>query len=100
VRATADEFPCLLAVFPTEALALLNAEQLLRRMIWHLEAAGFQANRQRNPSGLISNDKLTINVGGWRVFDVMTLGYAGVAGRVTFNEVPLPDPVNDSGIPD
>jgi hypothetical protein len=30
----------------------------------------------------------------------MTLGYAGVAGRVTFNEVPLPDPVPDSGVPD
>jgi hypothetical protein len=100
VYATADEFPCLLAVFPTESEALVNAEQLLRRMIWHLRAAGFQANRQRNPSGLISNDKLTINIGGWHVYDVMSLGYAGVAGRATFNEVPLPDPVPDTGIPD
>jgi hypothetical protein len=100
VRATASEFPCLLAVFPTDNEALINAEQLLRRMIWHLKLAGFQANRQRNPSGLISNDKLTINIGGWRVWDVMTLGYAGVAGNVTFNEVPLPDPVSDTGIPD
>jgi hypothetical protein len=100
VYATADEFPCLLAVFPTEDEALVNAEQLLRRMIWHLRAAGFQANRQQNPSGLISKDKLTINLGGWRVYDVMTLGYAGVAGRATFNEVPLPNPVPDTGIPD
>jgi hypothetical protein len=100
VYATGEEFPCLLAVFPTEDEAIINAEQLLRRMIWHLRAAGFQANRQRNPSGLISNDKLTINIGGWHVYDVMTLGYAGVAGRVTFNEVPLPDPVPDTGIPD
>jgi hypothetical protein len=100
VRATADEFPCLLAVFPTDELALINAEQLLRRMIWHLKVAGFQANRQRNPSGLISNDKLTIFIGSWRVWDVMTLGFAGSAGRVTFNEVPLPDPVSDTGIPD
>jgi hypothetical protein len=100
VYATADEFPCLLAVFPTEDEAIINAEQLLRRMIWHLRIAGFQANRQRNPSGLISNDKLTINIGGWHVYDVMSLGYAGVAGRVTFNEVPLPDPVPDTGIPD
>jgi hypothetical protein len=100
VYAAADEFPCLLAVFPTEDAAITAAEQLLRRMIWHLRAAGFQANRQRNPSGLISNDKLTINIGGWHVYDVMSLGYAGVAGRVTFNEVPLPDPVPDTGIPD
>ena len=68
-------------------------------MIWHLRLAGFQANRQRNPSGLISNDKLTINIGGWHVYDVMSLGYAGVAGRVTFNEVPLPDPVPDPACP-
>ena len=100
VYATGEEFSCLLAVFPTDDAALTAAEQLLRRMIWHLKAAGFEANRQRNPSGLISNDKLTINIGGWRVYDVMTLGYAGVAGRVTFNEVPLPDPVPDTGIPD
>jgi hypothetical protein len=100
VRATADEFPCLLAVFPTDDLALINAEQLLRRMIWHLRLGGFQANRQRNPSGLISNDKLTINIGGWHVYDVMTLGYAGVAGRVTFSVGPLPDPVTDTGFPD
>jgi hypothetical protein len=100
VYATGEEFSCLLAVFPTDDQALVAAEQLLRRMIWHLKVAGFQANRQRNPSGLISNDKLTINLGGWRVYDVMTLGYAGSAGRVTFNEVPLPDPVPDSGIPD
>lgn len=100
VFAAGDEFPCLLAVFPTEDAAVTAAEQLLRRMIWHLRVAGFQANRQRNPSGLISNDKLTINIGGWHVYDVMSLGYAGVAGRVTFNEVPLPDPVPDTGIPD
>jgi hypothetical protein len=100
VYATGEEFSCLLAVFPTEDQAITAAEQLLRRMIWHLRLAGFQANRQRNPSGLISNDKLTINIGGWHVYDIMTLGYAGVAGRVTFNEVPLPDPVPDSGVPD
>lgn len=100
VYATGSEFSCLLAVFPTEDQAVTAAEQLLRRMIWHLRLAGFQANRQRNPSGLISNDKLTINIGGWHVYDIMTLGYAGVAGRVTFNEVPLPDPVPDSGVPD
>lgn len=100
VYAAGDEFPCLLAVFPTDDAAITAAEQLLRRMIWHLRAAGYQANRQRNPSGLISNDKLTIFIGSWRIWDVMTLGFAGSAGRVTFNELTGADPVPDSGIPD
>jgi hypothetical protein len=100
VYAAGDEFPCLLAVFPTDDEAITAAEQLLRRMIWHLRAAGYQANRQRNPSGLISNDKLTIFIGSWRIWDVMTLGFAGSAGRVTFNELTGADPVPDSGIPD
>jgi hypothetical protein len=30
----------------------------------------------------------------------MTLGYANVAGRVTFNEITGANPVADSGIPD
>jgi hypothetical protein len=100
-NATASEFPCLLAVFSTEAQALGAAETLLRRIIWHLEVYGFQADRQRNPSGLISKDKLTILIGGtWRAFDVFTLGYAGVATRMVWGEVFPADHVADGGIPD
>ena len=100
-NATASEFPCYLAVFSTEAQALDAAETLLRRIIWHLEVYGFQADRQRNPSGLISRDKVTILVGGtWRAFDIFTLGYAGVATRMGWTEVFPPNPVADSGIPD
>ncbi len=29
-------------------------------MIWHLRLPGFRPERQKNPSGLISGDKLTI----------------------------------------
>jgi hypothetical protein len=99
--ATADEFPCHLATFGSEGEALDNAEALLRRIIWHLEKYGFQADRQRNPSGLISKDKLTVNISGsWRAFDIFTLGYAGVATRMTWGEVFPADHIADSGIPD
>lgn len=101
VRGTANEYPCLTAVFNTEGEALDAAEQLLRRMIWHLQLAGFGSARQKNPSGLISKDKLNINIAGkWHTYDVFRLGYAHVASSVTFNEVTPPNPQTDGGIPD
>jgi hypothetical protein len=101
VRGTANEYPCLTAVFNTDEAALDAAEQLLRRMIWHLQQAGFGSARQKNPSGLISKDKLNINIGGkWHTYDVFRLGYAHVASSVTFNEVTPPNPQSDGGIPD
>jgi hypothetical protein len=101
VRGTADEYPCLTAVFNTDDEATNAAEQLLRRMIWHLQLAGFGSARQKNPSGLISKDKLNINIGGqWHTYDVFRLGYAHVASQVTFNEVTPPNPQTDGGIPD
>jgi hypothetical protein len=101
VNATGSEFPCHLAVFSSEDEAVAQAEQLLLRMIWHLQRAGFQAARQQNPSGLVSKDKLAIFInGGWRAYDVMSLGYAGKATTVQFFEVPLPNPVPDPGLSD
>jgi len=87
-------------VFGTEAAAEDAAEQLLLRTIWHLQLAGFQAARQRNPSGLISKDKLTINIGGWRAFDIYSLGVAGRATTVQFFEIGGTNPVPDPGIKD
>ena len=58
---------------PTADLAtrLSNAEELLLRIIWHLRLAGFQAGRQRNPSNLISGDKITVVVNGvLRAYDI------------------------------
>ena len=99
--ATALEFSCLLAVFPTEDQALAAAEEFLLRFIWHLERAGFEADRQRNPSGLISKDKFTLRLdGAWRAFDIMTLGYGGVAGRIVWIEMFPPGPTAHGGIPD
>jgi hypothetical protein len=103
---TSYEFPELLAVFGSEGEAVAHAEVLLRRTIWHLHRAGYQAARQRNPSGAISHDKVNIIIGGvWRTYDIYTLGYAGVATRVTGMNIVCPDllcanPIPDDGIPD
>src|SRR5262245_28514745 len=71
VYATAREFPNLTAPPPTESEGISRAEELLLRTIWHLKLYGFDAGRQRNPSGAISNDKLTILIDGrWRAFDI------------------------------
>jgi hypothetical protein len=76
-------------------------EQLTLRMIWHLKLAGFTAGRQRNPSGIISKDKLAIVLvdGAQHVYDVWSTTGAG-ALDVHFDEVPLPNLVPDPGIPD
>jgi len=101
VFATAAEFPNLLAVFGTDAEAEDAAEQLLRRTIWHLQLAGYQAARQRNPSGAISKDKLTIHINGaWHNYDICRMGVAGRAGSAHFIEIGAPNPVQDKGIPD
>jgi hypothetical protein len=101
VFATAKEFPHLTSVFGSEGEAVGAADQLLRRTIWHLQLAGYQASGQKNPSGAISSDKLTIFInGGWHVYDVYSLGVAGRATTVQFFEVPLPNPFARNLIPD
>ena len=101
VLATAREFPRFTRVFGSDQEALDAAAELLRRTIWHMQLAGYQAARQRNPSGLISSDKLSIFVdGAWHCYDIFSLGFAGRASVVQFLEVPLPNPVQDPGIPD
>lgn len=101
VQATAREFPGLVAVFGSEGEAVGAADVLLRRTIWHLQLAGFNAARQKNPSGAISSDKVSIFIdGAWHCYDIYSLGVAGRATTVHFLEVPLPNPVADGGIPD
>lgn len=102
VRATADEFAHLLAPRGTDAEAVAQSEELLRRMIWHLQHAGFQAGRQRNPSGAISNDKVTVFAdNAWRAFDVFyDYGVANQPTQVIFYEVFPPSPIADGGIAD
>jgi len=102
VRATADEFAHLLAPRATDAEAVAQSQELLRRMIWHLQHAGFQAGRQRNPSGAVSNDKLTVFAdNAWHAFDVFyDYGVAGKQTQVIFYEVFPPNTQADGGIPD
>ena len=101
VFATAREFPHLTSVFGSEGEAVGAADQLLRRTIWHLQLAGYQASGQQNPSGAVSSDKLTIFInGGWHVYDVYSLGVAGRATTVQFFEVPAPNPYPRNLIPD
>jgi hypothetical protein len=89
VFGTAKEFPQLTRVFGSEGEAVGAADQLLRRTLWHLQLGGFQANGQKNPSGAISSDKITIMINGtWRLFDIYSLGVAGRATTVQWLEIP------------
>ena len=98
---TSREFPRLIQVFNTDDQALAAASELLRRTIWHLQLAGYQAARQRNPSGLISQDKLNIFISGsWHVYDIFSLGFAGRATTVQFLEITGSNPVPDPGLAD
>jgi hypothetical protein len=98
VFGTAAEFPNLTRVFGSDGDALAAASELLDRTIWHLQLAGFQAGRQRNPSGLVSDDKVTIFIGGsWHVYDIFSLGFAGRATTVQFVEITGANPVPTSG---
>jgi hypothetical protein len=102
VYATGREFPNLTAPPGSESEGIARAEELLLRTIWHLRLAGFDAGRQRNPSGALSNDKLTILINGtWRAFDIFRdLGRPGVAMDVIFFEVFPAGPLSYPGIPD
>jgi hypothetical protein len=78
------------------------AEELLRRMIWHLRLAGFSAGRQQNPSGAISKDKLCVVVNDvLRVYDVF-LNYdtPSIALQTQMHETAPAVMIDDEGIPD
>ena len=101
VMFTAREFPHLIEVFDTDEKALVAAEEMLLRIIWHMHLAGFQCGRQRNPSNVISSDKLTVFVeGAWHAYDVMSLGFAGRATTMQCIEVGSPNVVPHPGVAD
>lgn len=73
VCGTGNEFPALKTATTTLEAREANAEELVKRMIWHLQQHGFTAGRQNNSqSGIrISKDKLTVQVDGvWWAYDV------------------------------
>ncbi len=97
VIGTAAEFPGLTSQGQNTDIEV----ELLRRMIWHLKLAGFDAGRQRNPSGAVSGDKLTAFADGqWRIWDVLSDTAKGPFS-VHFDEIPnAANSVPDDGIAD
>jgi len=102
VNNTAAEFPYNTAPHYDRELKAALTEQLLLRTIWHLHLAGFEAGRQRNPSGAISSDKITILLNGaWMAVDIYTnWDVAGVPLSVIWWPVGGPNHVPEGGIPD
>lgn len=102
VCGTGNEFSALKNATATLAQREANAEELVRRMIWHLKQAGFSAGRQKNPSGAISKDKLAV------VVDAVTRAYDVFSSYDTYTsalhtqmgEVGPANLVDDAGIPD
>lgn len=102
VTNTAAEFPYNTAPHHDVGLKTALAEELLLRTIWHLHLAGYQAGRQRNPSGAISIDKLTVLINGsWMAYDIYTnFDVPGVPLGVIWWPVTPPNHVPEGGIPD
>lgn len=94
------EFPALVAPAADEATFDANRLELLLRTIWHLNQAGFSAGRQRNPSGLLSTDKIAvIEAGVTRAFDIYTGTFtAGITVQAI--QVSPPNLVPDAGTAD
>ena len=98
---TGNEYAALKNPTADQATRDANQEQLLLRMIWHLQQAGFTAGRQKNPSGAISNDKLCVVVDGTlRAYDMFPGVDFTVALTTHMNEVTPANMIADAGIPD
>ena len=102
LEATGREFPHLLAAHGSTGAKVAATDELLHRVIWHLQAAGYQAGRQRNPSGAVSFDKVTIVInGGWRAYDIFTdWDIPGRETRILFIETSPASHIPNSGLPD
>lgn len=101
VGGVANEFPALFANYPSDAETVAACQEYVLRTIWHLQQAGFVAGRQRNPSLLISNDKITIFIDGtYRAYDIASLGGAGSPNVPHIIRVSPADYVADAGTPD
>jgi len=101
VCGTGNEFSALKNPTTTAAQRAANQTELLLRMIWHLQLAGFTAGRQRNPSGAISGDKLCVVVDSvLRVYDCFPGVDFTVPLTTQMNETAPAQLVEDAGIPD
>lgn len=101
VCGTGHEFPALLAVAVDQPTRDANTAELLGRIIWHLQLAGFAAGKQQNPSGLVSGDKITVQVAGvWWAYDVFSLNPFDVPMTTHMVVIGSPNTVADAGIAD
>ena len=102
VNNTATEFPYNTAPHHDRNLKAALTEELLLRTIWHLQVAGYEAGRQRNPSGAISFDKITILLNGaWMAVDIYTnWDVPGIPLSVIWWPVGGANHVPEGGIPD
>lgn len=99
---TVHEWSGLIQPVATQEIRTANMAELLSRMIWHLQQAGFTAGKQKNPSGAISGDKITFeDQGVMRTYDVMSdRPFATDPVDVHMNEIGGPQLVADAGTPD
>lgn len=96
-----NEYSSLLAATGSQAARDANVLELLLRVIWHLQQAGFTAGRQRNPSGILSTDKVTIRIGAeLRAYDIMALNPFTIPLSMHMIQVGSPNYVADPGTPD
>jgi hypothetical protein len=102
VNNTAAEFPYNTAPHHDRNLKAALTDELLLRTIWHLHVAGYEAGRQRNPSGAISSDKITILLNGaWMAVDIYTnWDVPGIPLSVIWWPVGGANHVPEGGVPD
>lgn len=104
VCGTGQEWIALRNPTPDLATREAQAEELIRRMIWHLRLAGFTAGRQNNSTrGLrLSKDKLCVVVNGvLRVYDVFKdLSDYTIQMGIRMGETSPARMIDDDGIPD
>lgn len=98
---TGNEWSALKNPVATLAERSANNVELLRRMIWHLQQAGFTAGRQQNPSGAISEQKLCVIVDGvLRAYEVLDGVPIDQPIPTLMEETAPPVLVSDAGISD
>jgi len=80
IGGVALEYPLLVAATVNQATRDARQAELLSRIVWHLLADGYTAGKQRNPSGIVSGDKIAVVEDGvLRAFDIFTSpSYASV----------------------
>ena len=102
VCGTGNEFSALKN--PTASLATrqANATELLVRMVWHLQNAGFLAGRQRTPANTIAPDQLAVEVDGivraYQVF--VAVDDFTTPLQTTMSETTPASLISDGGLPD